>query len=144
MLTYANRKERSATLRSLTRLTARQFEQLDEEVAASYAAAEERRRFRPNRQRRRGAGHQFRLGLQDRLLLALVWLRVYPLTDEPKAQNRVLAKAGIRIEPTISQVKVYQGLAQVYRHRRGRYHDGFWIVAALTNRRRAFGCSVAC
>src|SRR5687767_2547640 len=78
MLTYAHLKERPATLRSLTGLTSEQFERLYREVAAGYEAAEERRLFRPDRLRRRGAGHQFHHGLADRLLLSLVWLRVYP------------------------------------------------------------------
>src|SRR6266542_3734891 len=78
MLTYAFLKERPAKLRAVTGLTVAEFEQLYQEVAARYDAAEASRLDRPNRQRRRGAGRKFRAPLVDRLLLVLIWLRVYP------------------------------------------------------------------
>src|SRR5216683_3558566 len=78
MLTYAYLKKRPRTLRSMTGLTAQEFEQLYQDVAARYDAAEECRLGRPNRKRRRGAGRKFRDPLAQRLLLVLVWLRVYP------------------------------------------------------------------
>lgn len=78
MLTYAKLKQCPAALRSFTGLTPDQFTQLYAEFAAAYEPAEEARLFRPNRQRCRGAGHQFHHPLSDRLLLALIWLRIYP------------------------------------------------------------------
>src|SRR6266852_4007725 len=78
MLTYAYLKEKAATLRAMTGLTAAQFEPLYREVAVRYEAAEERRLSRPGRKRRRGAGRKFRAPLVDRLLLVLIWLRAYP------------------------------------------------------------------
>src|SRR5688500_10657943 len=78
MLTLTKLRTKPAALRSLTGLTLPQYEQLFAEVAPHYAAAEETRLTRPHRQRERGAGRKYKLSLEDRLLLALVWLRVYP------------------------------------------------------------------
>jgi hypothetical protein len=301
MLTYAKLQTRPATFRALTGLTPAEFERLYQDVQREYEAAEDRRLGRPNRQRRRGAGRKFSHGLADRLLLPLVWLRLYPtyavlsvlfgldqsticrrlqgslpllaaatwfdlqwpadarrkqtwpellgefpevecfidateqrirrpkgadvqqphysgkkkahtlktqigtapdgeirevsasvpgsthdltllrqtgtlarltsgkammdagyqgirndvppervehpfrasrghpLTDAQKAANRVLAKVRIKIEHTFGSLKIFQVLAQVYRHRRDQYHRCFCIVAGLTNRRLGFG-----
>src|SRR5436189_2562318 len=81
MFTYRELKRRPAALRSLTGLTVAEFDQIVAEAAVHYEAAEDQRLARPNRQRRRGAGGQYRCPLADRLLLTLVWLRVYP-TEE--------------------------------------------------------------
>lgn len=78
MLTLTKLRTKPAAFRSLTGLTLPQYEQLFQEVAERYAAAEEARLRRPHRQRERGAGRKYKLPLEDRLLLALVWLRVYP------------------------------------------------------------------
>ena len=61
--------------------------------------------------------------------------RGHPRTEEQKAWNRLLSQYRIRVEHTIGQLKVYQVLSQVYRHRRAQYNRNFCIVAALTNRR---------
>ena len=305
MLTYAKLKTRPQRFRALTGLTPAEFARLYQDVAAEYEAAEDRRLDRPDRQRRRGGGRKFRDGLADRLLLPLVWLRLYPsyevlgelfdleqstigrrlraslpllaavtwfdlqtppddrekaswadllrdfpdleylidateqrirrpkgadvqkpyysgkkkahtlktqvtttpagrirhvsptvpgatndltllratglvaqvpsgktmmdagyqgirndvpakrvehphrasrghpLTDAQKAENRVLAKVRIRIEHTLGKMKIFQVLAQVYRHRRDQYHPCFCIVAGLTNRRMGYGRPVA-
>ena len=78
MLTTEDLRRRPPSFRSLTGLTVAQFEQLYQEVAARYAAAEAARLTRPQRQRAPGAGRKFRRPLEDRLLMALLWLRLYP------------------------------------------------------------------
>jgi Helix-turn-helix of DDE superfamily endonuclease len=78
MLTLPSLRPRPARFRSLTGLTGEQFDQLVLDVMPRYAIAEERRLWRPNRQRRMGAGRKFVRPLAERLLLCLVWLRVYP------------------------------------------------------------------
>jgi hypothetical protein len=305
MLTMKKLRTKATALRSLTGLTVPQFDQWLAEVRSLYEATEAARLARPNRQRQRGAGHQYALSLGDRLLLALVWLRLYPtyevlgvlfdldksaicrnlqrmktalrqvtvrdlrwptseqrkrqwedllrdfpevvglidateqriqrpsgaaaqkpyysgkkkahtlktqvqitpdgaitavsasvpgsvhdltllretetvtpegegalmfdsgyqgvrndapertlyhpfraarghpLTDEQKAYNRLLSHYRMRVEHTIGQLKVYEVLSQVYRHRREEDNDVFQIIAGLTNRRRGFGCSLA-
>lgn len=77
MLTYTLLKSKPSTMRSLTGLTSAEFERLYHDVAARYELAEDCRLARPNRKRRRGAGRKFRDPLERRLLLVLVWLRVY-------------------------------------------------------------------
>lgn len=77
MLTTDQLRQRPAAFRSLTGLTGDQFDDLYQEVAAHYAAAEAVRLARPQRQRAPGAGRKFSRPLADRLLMALVWLRVY-------------------------------------------------------------------
>jgi len=305
MLTYAQLKQCPRVMRSMTGLTLAEFEQLHRGVAAQYDAGEERRLARPGRKRARGAGRPFRDALEQRILLVLVWLRIYPthevmgmlfhldqstigrrvaallpllrqvarqalrdppteerkrtwpdllrdfpevvrlldateqrtrrpkdpdeqrryysgkrhthmiktqvtitpdqqvcdvshsvpgsvndltllrqsgtvhrllsgrammdagyqgiandvgaerivqahrasrghpLTDEQKAENRLLAKSRVRIEHVMADLKVYQVLSQVYRHARDRYNDCFLTVAALSNRRRGFVPSLA-
>lgn len=70
--------------------------------------------------------------------------RGHPLTPEQKAANRELGRHRVRIEHTLAFMKHYQVLAAVYRHDREAYNDTFCLVAALTNRRRGFGPTVAC
>jgi hypothetical protein len=77
MLTVQSLRTRPARFRSLTGLTVEQFDQLILDVLPRYAAAEQRRLARPNRQRGIGAGRKFMRPLPERVLLALVWLRVY-------------------------------------------------------------------
>jgi hypothetical protein len=78
MLTTDQLRPRPAAFRSLTGLTGDQFDHLYQEVAAHFDAAEAARLARPKRRRARGAGRKFSRPLADRLLMALVWLRVYP------------------------------------------------------------------
>jgi hypothetical protein len=81
MFTYASLSHYPSALRSLTGMTPAQFEHL----LADFTAAQERlqrhrrttRRGQPRR-RAAGAGHPFRHDDRHRLLMALVWLRVYP------------------------------------------------------------------
>ena len=70
--------------------------------------------------------------------------RGHPFTPEQKAANRVLGRHRVRIEHTLACLKHYHVLAGVYRHDRDTYNDTFCLVAALTNRRRGFGPTVAC
>ena len=46
-----------------------------------YAAAEQRRLTRPDRKRAIGAGDNFDLAVTEQLLVAVIWLRVYPVQD---------------------------------------------------------------
>jgi DDE superfamily endonuclease len=71
-----------AAFRSLTGLGPAEFEALDAAFEPAYrrhraAAATTRRQGRPRR-RAPGAGGAYKHGLRTRLLLALVWLKVYP------------------------------------------------------------------
>jgi len=78
MLTYETVSRKPEDFRSLTGLSVEEFDQLYLEVEQVYPAAEDHRLARPNRKRKRGAGHKFHHVLRNRLLLTLTWLRVYP------------------------------------------------------------------
>jgi hypothetical protein len=78
MLTMQSLRSHPTRLRALTGLTVAQYDQLLTDLTPRYDRAEAVRLARPNRQRRRGGGRKFCRPLADRLLLALVWLRIYP------------------------------------------------------------------
>jgi hypothetical protein len=78
ILRYAHLSEHPAVFLSLTGLRLAEFDTLVADLLPAYAAAERDRLARPDRQRATGAGHPFALRPRDRLLLTVVWLRVYP------------------------------------------------------------------
>jgi hypothetical protein len=67
-----------AVFLALTGLRVAEFDALVADLLPQHAAAERARRQRPGRRRAAGAGHPFALRPRDALLLAVVWLRVYP------------------------------------------------------------------
>jgi hypothetical protein len=71
-------RQHPAVFRSLTGLPVGVFDDLAADVLPALADADFARRDRPDRARAVGAGHPFGLGPADQLLLAVVWLRVYP------------------------------------------------------------------
>jgi len=81
ILQYAKLSHVPGIFRVLTGLTVAQFDLLYGDLLPQYAAAEQRRLGRPDRQRAVGGGHQFTLSARDQVLLTVVWLRRYP-TDE--------------------------------------------------------------
>jgi hypothetical protein len=78
ILRLANLHLHPRVFRAVTGLTLREFHALWSDVAPLYQAAEAARHARPHRQRAPGAGHPFELRPRDQVLLALVWLRLYP------------------------------------------------------------------
>lgn len=71
-------RKHPAVFRSLTGLSVGVFDDLAADVLPAADEAEFARRSRPGRDRAVGAGHPFGLDPADRVLLAVVWLRVYP------------------------------------------------------------------
>ena len=71
-------RQHPAVFRSLTGVPTGVFDNLAADVVPALDEAEFARRDRPDRDRVVGAGHPFALGPADQLLLAVVWLRVYP------------------------------------------------------------------
>jgi hypothetical protein len=63
---------------AVTGLRVAEFDELLADVLPQYAAHEQQRLERPDRQRAIGAGHPFELKERDHILLTVVWLRVYP------------------------------------------------------------------
>jgi len=78
ILRYARLSRQPAVFVSLTGLRVPAFAALVADLLPRYAASERDRLQRPTRQRASGAGHPFALAPRDQLLLAVVWLRVYP------------------------------------------------------------------
>lgn len=71
-------RKHPTVFRAMTGLTPAVFDALLADVLPALADADFARRSRPGRGRAVGAGHPTGLGPADRLLLAVVWLRVYP------------------------------------------------------------------
>jgi hypothetical protein len=71
-------RQHPTVFRSLTGLSVGVFDALAADVLSALDEAQFARRSRPDRNRAVGAGHPFALGPADQLLLAVVWLRVYP------------------------------------------------------------------
>lgn len=65
------------TFRRLTGLDAATFRALLPQVEQAFHAAQQRRRQRPHRQRRPGAGPKFALSVADQLLVLLLYYRTY-------------------------------------------------------------------
>ena len=78
-LTYAHLTRYPKVLKSMTGLTRPEFDQLLDDILPPYAAAEQRRLTRPDRKRAIGAGDNFDLAVSEQLLVAVIWLRVYPV-----------------------------------------------------------------
>lgn len=67
--------------RYCTGLRVSEFDDLWNEVQSLYEAAEERRLYRPSRQRAIGGGDRPKLDQRDQVLMGLVWLRIYPTNE---------------------------------------------------------------
>jgi len=81
MTVYERLHQRPATFRSLTGMTVEEFERLYEQIESAIEDYETRRLWRPDRERDMGGGASYSLDGRNRLLLALIWLRVYPVYE---------------------------------------------------------------
>ena len=77
MLNYDGLSKKPLIFRSFSGLEVHEFNALYSKIEGTYAAFEEKRLFRGDRKRKIGAGHPFKLNLQDRLLMLLVYYRLY-------------------------------------------------------------------
>src|SRR3954467_7823051 len=66
-----------ATFRRLTGLTPDKFDSLLAGLKPRYHQADARRKDRPGRKRKPGAGRKHTLGLADRMLMLLIYYRTY-------------------------------------------------------------------
>src|SRR3954463_4144922 len=77
-MTHTERLRRSPhAFRQLTGITPAVFDQLLADLTPRYEHAESRRKNRPDRQRKPGAGRKHALALADRLLMLLMYYRTY-------------------------------------------------------------------
>ena len=77
MMNYVGLSKKPVILRSFSGLEVPEFNALCSKIEGAYATFEEKRLFRGDRKRNMGAGHPFKLQLQDRLLMLLVYYRLY-------------------------------------------------------------------
>src|SRR5215213_5434402 len=77
-MTHTERLRRSPkAFRLLTGITPAAFDRLLADLTPRYEQAEARRKGRPGRKRRPGAGRKHTLALADRLLMLLIYYRTY-------------------------------------------------------------------
>jgi hypothetical protein len=77
MLTVKKLRRKPKHFHNFTGLTPEQFDQLLLALKPLYEQAEEERLSNPNRLRARGAGRKFNLELPERLLMSLMYFRLY-------------------------------------------------------------------
>ena len=77
MLTVERLRRKPKHFHNFTGLTPQYFDQLLAAIEPLYEKAEVQRLFNPNRRRPRGAGRKFKLELPERLLMSLMYLRLY-------------------------------------------------------------------
>src|SRR3954454_4899650 len=77
-MSHTDRLRRSPNaFRRLTGITPDAFDRLLAQLAPRYEAADARRKDRPGRRRKPGAGRKHTLSLPDRLLMLLIYYRTY-------------------------------------------------------------------
>src|SRR5215210_2128911 len=77
MLTVEKLRRKPKHFHNFTGLTPQQFDQLLAAIEPLYEKAEEKRLSNPNRRRPKGAGRKFKLELPERLLMSLMYMRLY-------------------------------------------------------------------
>jgi len=77
MLTVKKLRRKPKHFHNFTGLTPERFDELLTAVEPLYEQAQEERLFTPNRLRARGAGRNFDLELPERLLMSLMYFRLY-------------------------------------------------------------------
>ena len=81
ILTYQYLVKHPSAFYSFSGITVREFQHLYAQFEPLWAAAEAKRLNRPDRQRAIGGGSQYRLTLNNRLLMTVIWLHLYLNTD---------------------------------------------------------------
>ena len=77
MLSYSRLSKSPSILRSFTGLEVSEFDSLYDKVESSYGEYERKRLFRKDRKNETGGGRPFKLEMRDRLLMLLVYYRLY-------------------------------------------------------------------
>jgi hypothetical protein len=77
LLNYEWLSKKPSLFRSLTGLKLTEFDTVCTQANAKYKDYETKRLNRPNRKHKVGAGYPFKLSLQDRLLMLMVYYRLY-------------------------------------------------------------------
>ena len=77
MLNYKWLSKKPSLFRTLTGLKIPEFDTLYTQANTKYKEYETKRLARPNRKHKVGAGYPFKLSLQDRLLMLIIYYRLY-------------------------------------------------------------------
>jgi len=77
MLTYERLRQRPKHFLSFVGLSVEQFDSYYMEVEKAYASYNRKRLDRIDRKRAIGAGGKFKLSLKDRMVMSLMWIRLY-------------------------------------------------------------------
>jgi len=78
MITYNKLKKKPRAFRSITGMSIAELDGLYRKFVPVWIGAERERLSRPDRKRAIGGGHPYALKLRERLLMTVVWLRLYP------------------------------------------------------------------
>ena len=81
MFNYKKITKRRKQFLSVTGLTVSQFDSLSKEIKKNYKITEQKRLSKDKRLREMGAGHKFDLSLKDRILMFLMYYRMYTTYD---------------------------------------------------------------
>jgi hypothetical protein len=77
MFNYDTLSRNHSIFKSFTGLETREFDALHRKIDEKYDEYQKKRLHRENRKRRIGAGHPFKLNLRERLLMLLIYNRLY-------------------------------------------------------------------
>jgi len=108
MLNYGVLSKKPLIFKSFSGLEVSEFDALNSKVKEKYDAFEQKRLSRGNRKRNVGAGHPFKLPLTDRLLMLLMYYRLYVSSNLlaflfELGQTNVLKDIRM-LEPLVSEV----------------------------------------
>jgi hypothetical protein len=81
MMTYDELIKKPRVFKSLTGVSLAEFDELLSKVIPIWLQLEHNRLNRPDRQRTMGGGGAYKLALPERLLMTLIWLRLYLNTE---------------------------------------------------------------
>lgn len=81
MITYDKLKRKPRAFRSITGMSITEFDKLFRKIIPVWTRSEQERLSRPDRKRAIGGGHPYTLRLRERLLMTVVWLRLYLSTE---------------------------------------------------------------
>jgi hypothetical protein len=81
MTIYAKLSRRPNAFRSLTGMGVKEFDALYEELVDKIDSYDEKRLNQGDRERAIGGGSQYKHDVRNRLLMAMIWLRIYPTYD---------------------------------------------------------------
>ena len=108
MFNYDGLSKKPLIFRSFMGLEVSEFDALYSKIKESHAAFDQKRLYRGDRKRKIGAGHPFKLPLKDRLLMLLIYYRLYISSNLAAylfdlGQTNVLKDIRM-LEPLVSEV----------------------------------------